>query len=123
MINTVGGMIGYFIIGFIQKKIPSRQEIDEQSYQLGMYVTPLRRMVTYVVDIFLYLIFALIFHFIIFLLFLLYFSYIILLSHLHFMVKHLVKPFFIYKLFLAQQKQLFKKVVFIVDFYFLSFII
>ena len=63
MINTVGGMIGYFIIGFIQKKIPSRQEIDEQSYQLGMYVTPLRRMVTYVVDIFLYLIFAFIFSF------------------------------------------------------------
>lgn len=63
MINTVGGMIGYFIIGFIQKKIPSRQEIDEQSYQLGMYVTPLRRMVTYFVDIFLYLIFALIFSF------------------------------------------------------------
>lgn len=63
MINTVGGMIGYFIIGFIQKKIPNRQEIDEQSYQLGMYVTPLRRMVTYFVDIFLYLIFALIFSF------------------------------------------------------------
>lgn len=58
MINTLGGVVGYFLAGMLQKVIPTRDRIDIESYQLGKHVSPLRRMITFGCDSFLYFIFV-----------------------------------------------------------------
>ncbi len=58
MINTLGGVVGYFLAGMLQKVIPTRDTIDTESYQLGKHVSPLRRIVTFGCDSFLYFMFV-----------------------------------------------------------------
>ena len=58
IINTMGGIIGYLLAGMIQKLIPTRDEIDTESYQLGQHVSCFRRIFTFGFDSFLYLLFV-----------------------------------------------------------------
>jgi hypothetical protein len=58
MINTLGGVVGYFLAGMLQKVIPTRETIDMESYQLGKHVSPLRRIFTFGCDNVLYIIFV-----------------------------------------------------------------
>lgn len=55
MMNTIGGTIGYFLIGIIDKFLPSREEIDRESFKKGEVVSGLRRITVFVLDLFLYM--------------------------------------------------------------------
>ena len=53
-LNTLGGVLGYFIAGFFLKGLPSRDEIDERSLKEGKTVSGLRRITLFFFDLFLY---------------------------------------------------------------------
>lgn len=53
IMNTMGGIIGYLLIGSVKKWLPSRNEIDEKSYRDGESVSGLRRIVMFCMDTFL----------------------------------------------------------------------
>ncbi len=55
IMNTIGGMIGYFIMGFIDNFLPSRDEIDKESKSAGEIVSGLRRITVFGLDCFLYI--------------------------------------------------------------------
>lgn len=59
LLNTLGGIIGYFIMGII-KFLPTRDEIDKTSLEEGKKVSGLRRIVLFFFDIFIYLIICLV---------------------------------------------------------------
>ncbi|MBS7020789.1 MAG: VanZ family protein [Firmicutes bacterium] len=59
MLNTLGGLIGYFIAGAMLKWIPGRDAIDEYAYKNGKKISFLRRLTTFGFDAMLYLIFTL----------------------------------------------------------------
>lgn len=48
--NTLGGMIGYGMTPLLTIFLPTRQEIDEASYEKGLEVTLVRRFVALVID-------------------------------------------------------------------------
>lgn len=52
IINTFGGIIGYFIMGPFNRLLPSRDRIDEESYSKGKTVSGLRRILVSLIDIF-----------------------------------------------------------------------
>jgi len=54
ILNTLGGIIGYFLIKLF-KFLPTRDEIDRKSYEQGTYVSGLRRVVLFFLDLFVYL--------------------------------------------------------------------
>jgi glycopeptide antibiotics resistance protein len=56
MFNTLGGYLGFLIGGTITKPLPSREEIDVNSYIKGMKVSYIRRFISYMLDIFILLI-------------------------------------------------------------------
>ena len=56
IINTLGGVIGYFIMGIIDNFLPTREEIDNESIEKGKIVSGLRRIVIFNLDIFIWLI-------------------------------------------------------------------
>ncbi len=56
MLNTLGGLIGYFISGLIINYLPTRDKIDEDSINKGKTVSGLRRITLYLLDTTLYLI-------------------------------------------------------------------
>ena len=58
--NTIGGVIGYYIMGLFNKILPTREEIDNKSIQKGMMVSGLRRITLFFFDI---LIFGIIYTF------------------------------------------------------------
>lgn len=58
MINTLGGLLGYFIMGIFMRFLPSREAIDLDSLKDGMQVSGLRRITRFGLDLFLYLIFT-----------------------------------------------------------------
>lgn len=62
MINTLGGVIGYFVMGLFVKFLPSRDEIDVSSLEAGKKVSGLRRFTRFCLDLFLYFIFTIIFY-------------------------------------------------------------
>ena len=55
IINTLGGMIGYFVMGIIKPMLPTREEIDKESLRKSKVVSGLRRIITFEFDCFLYL--------------------------------------------------------------------
>ncbi|MGI6254603.1 MAG: VanZ family protein [Acutalibacter sp.] len=48
--NTLGGVLGYLITGPLIKLLPSREAIDQRSYQKGERVTFTRRTLSFLVD-------------------------------------------------------------------------
>ncbi len=56
IMNTLGGIIGYFIMGIVDNFLPTRDEIDTESFKDGEVVSGLRRITIFALDIFIYLI-------------------------------------------------------------------
>ena len=54
--NTLGGIIGYILMGKLKTILPTRDEIDEYSIKIGKNVSGLRRMTLFILDAFLFLI-------------------------------------------------------------------
>ena len=48
--NTLGGYVGYFVANILSKFLPSREEIDQESYKKGEQVSFLRRTLSYLID-------------------------------------------------------------------------
>lgn len=61
--NTLGGIIGYFLAGFFLNRLPSREEIDEKALREGMEVSGFRRLTLFFLDLFLFLIWFMLFNF------------------------------------------------------------
>jgi len=59
ILNTTGGIIGYYLMGMFTRYLPSREKIDEQSLKLGTKVSGFRRLTVFFFDLFLYLILSL----------------------------------------------------------------
>ncbi len=57
LMNTLGGIIGYFFMGLFKKFLPSREEIDSISIEKGKEVSGLRRITLFFLDIFLFFLF------------------------------------------------------------------
>ncbi len=55
LLNTLGGGIGYLIMGLFLNHLPSRDKIDEKSKQVGERVSGLRRITLYLLDTFIYM--------------------------------------------------------------------
>ena len=53
--NTLGGIIGYFIMGILDHFLPTRDEIDEETIEDGKRVSGLRRITLFFLDGFVYL--------------------------------------------------------------------
>jgi len=54
LMNTLGGGIGFFIMGLFTKLLPTREKIDEESRKEGEQVSGLRRLTLFFLDLFLY---------------------------------------------------------------------
>lgn len=54
IMNSLGGVIGYFLIGFVDNFLPTREKIDEDSLEAGEVVSGLRRITMFGLDLFLY---------------------------------------------------------------------
>ncbi len=52
IVNTLGGMIGFWIEPLFAKILPTMEELDESSYKKGKHVTFLRRAVAFTIDCF-----------------------------------------------------------------------
>lgn len=61
IINTIGGLIGYLIMGLFKNILPSREKIDEDSFRSGRKVSGLRRVCVFLLDLFIFIIISLIF--------------------------------------------------------------
>ena len=55
MINTLGGVIGYYVARIFTGILPTREKIDESSLRAGMKVSGLRRLIMFELDAFLFL--------------------------------------------------------------------
>lgn len=55
MINTLGGVIGYYVARIFTGILPTREKIDESSLRAGMKVSVLRRLIMFELDAFLFL--------------------------------------------------------------------
>lgn len=55
IMNTLGGVIGYFIMGFIDNFLPTRDEIDRESISAGESVSGFRRITVFGLDCFMYI--------------------------------------------------------------------
>lgn len=62
IMNTLGGVLGYFISGFVLKVLPSRDEIDRRALTLGTEVSGFKRITLYFFDLFVFVIFLTIFN-------------------------------------------------------------
>ena len=56
--NTIGGIIGFVIMGFLDNYLPTREKIDEEARIMGQNVSGLRRITVFFLDLVLYLIFT-----------------------------------------------------------------
>lgn len=54
LLNTFGGFIGYYVGSLFVKFLPTREQLDTKSYQLGTKISWLRRITLFVLDIFIY---------------------------------------------------------------------
>lgn len=54
--NTLGGIIGYLIMGIVDNFLPTRDEIDKESFKDGEVVSGLRRITIFGLDLFIYFI-------------------------------------------------------------------
>lgn len=57
MMNSLGGVLGYLLMGLFIRFLPSREEIDHRSIEKGKQVSGLRRITLFLLDIFLFSIF------------------------------------------------------------------
>lgn len=55
IMNTLGGIIGYFIMGIVDNFLPTREEIDKESFKDGKVVSGFRRITVFVLDLLIYL--------------------------------------------------------------------
>ncbi len=60
IMNTLGAIIGYFIMNFIKGFLPSRQKMDEDAYFKGQNISGMKRITLFYLDCFLYIVFSLI---------------------------------------------------------------
>ncbi len=60
LMNTLGGLIGYFLMGIIDNFLPTRDDIDKESFKDGEVVSGFRRLTIFTLDLFLYLIITII---------------------------------------------------------------
>ncbi len=58
ILNTLGGVLGYFIMGLVDNFLPTRDEIDRQAKEIGKTVSGLRRVVLFFLDMFIFVIFT-----------------------------------------------------------------
>lgn len=58
LINTLGGVLGYGLMGLFARFLPSREEIDNTSIEKGKTVSGLRRITLFFLDMFLFLLIA-----------------------------------------------------------------
>ena len=56
--NTLGGIIGFFIMGWLDNYLPTREKIDEEALKKGEEVSGFRRITAFFLDLFLYLLFT-----------------------------------------------------------------
>lgn len=54
IMNTLGGVLGYSLMGFGRNILPSRREIDRESLRDGTKVSSLRRFTAFALDVFIY---------------------------------------------------------------------
>ncbi|MDD6941712.1 MAG: VanZ family protein [Bacilli bacterium] len=54
LLNTTGGVLGYFLFGLIEKYLPSRDKIDEDSKEKGQAISGLRRLTYFFLDLFIF---------------------------------------------------------------------
>lgn len=52
ILNTLGGLFGFYISNLFIKFLPSRNEIDDKALNLGMKVSKLRRITSFCLDLF-----------------------------------------------------------------------
>lgn len=57
IMNTLGGIIGYYLALLVEKILPSRDEIDKKSLLVGQKVSGLRRITLFFLDLTIYLTF------------------------------------------------------------------
>lgn len=55
LLNTLGGLIGYFIAYLFMKFLPSRESIDKKSYEYGKRISIIKRFTVFSLDAVLYL--------------------------------------------------------------------
>lgn len=53
--NTLGGILGYFIMGILDNYLPTRDKIDEDSREVGKTVSGLRRVTVFCLDLFIFM--------------------------------------------------------------------
>lgn len=58
MINTLGGIVGFVTAGIVLKILPNRDELDNYAYKKGTQISGVRRLVNFILDIFIYMVFA-----------------------------------------------------------------
>ncbi len=58
MINTLGGVVGYFVMGIFIKFLPSRDNIDLSSLEEGKKISGLRRFTRFCLDVLLWFVFT-----------------------------------------------------------------
>lgn len=63
ILNTLGGVLGYFLFSFFKKYLPTREEIDEETLKDGMVVSGFRRVVVFLLDFLLCFFFVVLFSF------------------------------------------------------------
>lgn len=63
ILNTLGGSLGYFLSSILFKILPKRDEIDKSSYETGKQISFLRRTIAFIIDLGIYLVFALIMYY------------------------------------------------------------
>ncbi len=55
IMNTLGGTMGYFLMGLFSRFLPSREEIDTTSLEQGKKVSGLRKITLFLLDLFIFL--------------------------------------------------------------------
>ena len=60
ILNTIGGITGYYLVNFIINYLPSRSKIDNESYLNGQIVSPLRRILIFFSEIIFFFFFTII---------------------------------------------------------------
>ena len=56
ILNTLGGILGYYVGSLFIKFLPNRNKIDDRAYELGQRVSFLKRFVAFNIDFILYII-------------------------------------------------------------------
>ena len=55
ILNTLGGLIGYFVGSLLLKFLPNREEIDDTALEMGQKVSIIRRTLAYGMDLFIFI--------------------------------------------------------------------